>query len=278
MQKIVSLILEKYNHRTNNTLLITPRGNHDRAHAPEIIEIRENKRENRWEIDVRRARLEDKLDLEEEEIAALFSDVAEGEIGSQLYEQLSNFWEAIDQELMQMRIPAAVAERQQKLGITDTEIRYWQLPSYLSDKQNAVLCYFLPHAEEIKESPEDIAHCFSIFLETEISVELKSKQEAEKQFYASLPLHAWKIGLNSIVGGYGQAQKPTYVIKINCPSNAVLQAFLPQTRLRNLLEQVLIPHFIGDSKNTEIQLEAGQNEEFIIGKNTGIVNFCTVST
>lgn len=273
MTSIVNLF-EEYD---ISSLLITPKGNHDRAHAPEIIEIRENKRENRWEIDIRRERLEDKLDLEDAEIKALFPDIAEGELDSKLYDQLGDFWEAIDQELMQMRIPAAVAERTQKLGITDTEQKKWQLPNYLSDKQKAVLCYFLPYAKDIKESPEDLAHCFSTFLETEVKIELKNEQEAEKQFYAGLPVHAWKIGLNSTVGGYGQAQQPTFVIKINCPSNVVLQDFLPKTRRRNLLEQILIPRFIGEYKNTEIQLETAQNEKFIIGKNTGIVNFCTVA-
>ena len=254
--------------------LITPKGNHNRAHAPEIIEIRENKRENRWEIDLRRERLEHKLDLEEAEVKALFPEEMPGD---QFFDRLADFWEAIDQELMALRLPPAVAEYRQQLGCTTAEATHWQLPEYLTDRQRAVLCHFLPFAEDIKRSAADTAHCFSTFLETEVRVEFQTVEESPEQAYDGLPLHEWRVGLNSIVGGDGQAEQPTARIEVRCPNGPAIREFLPGTLRRNLLEQVLIPRFIGAAKNATVHLKTTQPEALVIGDQTGMVGFCEVT-
>lgn len=261
----------------NVNTLITPKGNHDRAYAPEIIEIRENKRENRWEIDIRRARLEDKLDLDDTDIQSLFPDTAQGKIGSNIYDRLGEFWEAIDQELLRMRIPAAVAERRQNLGITDNEVKYWQLPSGLTEKQKAVLCYFLPYSNSIKNSSEDIAHCLSTFLKTEVKAEFKNIEKVSKQYYTGIAVRDWMIGIHDKIGGNGQAVKPMIVLKVICKTSEVLQNFLPGTRQRTLLENLLIPRFVGRDYDTEVVFEIPQGEGFIIGEEAGTIGYCTIA-
>ena len=276
------LISENKSQKSNSEILasvtIQAKGDHDRGYAPEIISIKENKVDGNWEIEVRWKTLQEKLNLDTEAIKTLIPEITHEETANRLAEEINDWWMAIDEELVRPRINSAFAERQQQLGSSVIEKRYWNLSPLLNEKQEAVLCYFLPYVEQIKNDVKEMAYCFSTFLNRPVEVERIPANKARPTFQKSKALHHWQIGLNSLVGGWGDAKEDEIKINISGTNDKELKTFLPGSPQRLLIEQILIPAFVDHKLNWQIELKMTSEKAFVIKEtNTIGINFFKVS-
>ncbi len=249
---------------SSRDIAIQPKGDHERGYANEIIEVKADQVEKQWQIEVRQERMEDKLNIGHDELKMLFPKVAPVEVDEYLTKQMEDWWMAIDEELQRIRISHALADMKQQLGTTTTENQYWKLLPNLTEKQKAVLCYFIPYQKRIQNDAAEMAFCFSTFLNKEIEIERINKVEATNLHHKSKPIHQWQIGLNSVVGGLGTPPDDELLIHIKCKDQEELQSFLPNTNGRWLLEKVLIPSFVAEEMGSRIILEVENEYTFVL--------------
>lgn len=255
----------------------TLQGDHQRAHAPEVASIQKNTRTQQWEIELRRKRLTDKLDLSEEEIEELFIEEIEVDVRQRLAQQLENWWAVIDNELMQQRLPLAIVEQQQHLGTYAAEIAYWQLPDSLSEKQKAVLCYFLPYADQVRGNQIETAYILTTFLEMPVQISTLPTGQSKTQRIEGTNLTDWTVGLRDIIGGDHPAQTGDWLIRLELSTPEKLLDFLPYAPQRWLLEKVVLPLFLPTQQSFRIELQSSQPIAFSVGDTTSRVGYNNIA-
>ena len=258
-------------------IAIQPKGNHERGYAREVISIKQDKQEQQWEIAVRWESIEDKLQLAFNEIIALFPHEKNPERLDRMAQEMSDCWMAIDEELARPRIQLTATERDLQLGLSGIEKEYWNLSPFLTEKQQAIFCYFLPFAQRIKEDTSEMAHCLSTFLGKRVEVERVPKILAAQTDYPGKPLYQWRIGLNSKVGGKGVPKNDELILRILCTEED-LNNLLPGRSQRKILEQVVLPAFIHHDMAWKIELKLEDEKPFLIEEKNEIrVGFFKIS-
>ena len=152
------------------------------------------------------------------------------------------------------------------------------MPALLDEKQQAILCYFLPYAERIKKNTEEMSYCFSTFLGSPIEVQRIGRNEARPRHLKSTTVDQWQIGLNSTVGGWGESEADEIIVSISSDDEDHLKGFLSGQAKHQLLEQVLLPAFVDTNMTWQIKLEMKKEQAFIINeKSTTGVGFFKIS-
>lgn len=108
-----------------------------------------------------------------------------------------------------------------------------------------------------------MSHCISTFLGKPVEVVRVPKTMATKTDHAGNSLHQWRVGLNSIVGGRGEAANDEIIIRISCDDED-LNNLLPSRPQRQLLEQVVLPAFVNQNMRWEIELKMKEEKPFVI--------------
>lgn len=257
---------------------IHPKGDHGRGYASEIISIKENKKEDLYVIEVRWQSLEEKLKLEEKEVVELFRGTYKTESVNRLPEALKECWLAIDEELARPRVSMAVLERIVQLGTSSIKKKYWNIPVFLNEEQEAIYCYFMPYADHIKNNESEMAYCFSTFLARPVEIRRIERKLSSPFITESSAVDQWQVGLNSIVGGFGKLDADEIKIIIDAEDEEELKEFLPNRPKRLLMEEVLFPAFVDGETKIKIELKIKQKKPFKIEiENSASVGFSVVN-
>ncbi len=183
--------------------------------------------------------------------------------------------EAMEGNINQIKTEIFLEERKHVLGSSELHTRFFDLPEFLGLEQQRIMAYYFPWVNQIREDIDLITSCFRSAIGYPVNILESNPKCTEIQ---GTTVGNWVINHKDDIGGVTKRINPCVQIDIGPVAMDELNMFIPGSKKRLFLEEVLFPTFLPEGWNWKTVILVDEKYKKFKAENYNEMSFTGINT